>query len=112
MTCDGESDKEKYAWLTHIWLRHGVTQMVTILNRKPMTQHYGYGFLVGSNMATCTQTRDLNPCKTYRFTHTCQSLLIMILLMVSDLTLHHIQAYMSHFCGSKLEIRVVLPQLS
>ena len=29
----------------------------------------------------------------------------VILLMVSDSTLHHVQAYTSHSCGSKLKIR-------
>jgi hypothetical protein len=51
------SDKEKDTRLTRIWLRYGVTQMVTILNGKPVTWHYGYGFLVGPDMATRTHTR-------------------------------------------------------
>jgi hypothetical protein len=56
MTCSGESDEEKDMQLTHIWLHYDVTQMVTILNGKPLTQHYRYGFLVGPNMATCAHT--------------------------------------------------------
>jgi hypothetical protein len=68
MTCSGESDEEKYARLTRIWLRYGVTQMVTILNGKPLTWHYGYGFPAGLNMVTCT--RDYNPHKTCGFTLT------------------------------------------
>jgi hypothetical protein len=57
MTCSGESDEEENARLAHIWLRYGVTQMVTILNGKPLTRHYVYGFLAGPNMATHTRTR-------------------------------------------------------
>jgi hypothetical protein len=70
MTCSGESDEEKDVQLTHVWLHYGVTRMVTILNSKPLTQHYGYGFLVGLNMATCTCTCDYNPHKTRGFTLT------------------------------------------
>jgi hypothetical protein len=51
------SDEEEDARLTRIWLRYGVTRMVTILNGKPMTRHYGYGFPAGSDMATHTRTR-------------------------------------------------------
>ena len=51
------SDEEEDAQLARIWLRYGVTRMVTILNGKPVTRHYGYGFLAGSDMATRTRTR-------------------------------------------------------
>ena len=56
MTCSGESDEGQDARLTHIWLHHGVTRMVTILNGKPVTRHYGFRFLAGPNMATHTRT--------------------------------------------------------
>ena len=69
MTWSGESNEEKDAWLARIWLCYGVTRMVTILNGKPLTRHYGYGFPAGINMAT--HTRDYNRHKTHRFTLTC-----------------------------------------
>ena len=71
MTWSGESDEEKDMQLTRIWLRYGVTQMVTILNSKPLTRHYRYGFPAGLNMATHTRTRDYNLHKTCGFTLTC-----------------------------------------
>ena len=70
MTWSGESNKEKDARLACIWLCYDVTRMVTILNGKPLTRHYGYGFLVGLNMATRTCTRDYNLHKTRGFTLT------------------------------------------
>ena len=70
MTWSGESNEEKDARLARIWLCYGVTRMVTILNGKPLTQHYGYGFPAGLNMATRTRTRDYNPHKTRGFTLT------------------------------------------
>ena len=70
MTWSGESNEEKDAWLARIWLCYGVTRMVTILNGKPLTRHYGYGFPAGLNMATCTHTHDYNLHKTCGFTLT------------------------------------------
>ena len=63
MTCSGE-EKECTAH-TYLVMSHDNTKP-----SKPLTRHYGYGFLAGLNMATCTRTRDYNPHKTRGFTLT------------------------------------------
>ena len=82
--------------------------MVTILNGKPLTRHYGYGFPAGLNMATHTLQPAQNP---WVYPYPCRSLHPATILGPQTITQEQMHLCHLRFIIGKAQAIVMPPRV-